>query len=248
MRLIINADDLGISPEGNDAIFDLMAQGRVTSATILANGSAVKDAATRLRAFSKISFGVHLNATEFKPLTSNPDLAPILKADGTFAANIRNVPIGRKLCEALWSEWCAQVEALRTIGVPLSHIDSHHHVHTIPALFLVLKRVQRRFHLRKVRISANIYTSRDRPSNTLLFKKALWNTALRQFYRTRTTAGLTSFDSFCERASIEPMPHSTVELMAHPGNVGWSAETERLRNAWQQTLPFATKLISYNEL
>ncbi|MGQ9919950.1 MAG: ChbG/HpnK family deacetylase, partial [Desulfobacca sp.] len=37
MRLIVNADDLGLSPEVNEGIFALMSRRQLTSATILAN-------------------------------------------------------------------------------------------------------------------------------------------------------------------------------------------------------------------
>ena len=65
MNVIINADDLGKSIEVNEAIFDMMARGSVTSATILANGPKLQNALTRLAHFPHCSFGVHLNADEF---------------------------------------------------------------------------------------------------------------------------------------------------------------------------------------
>ncbi|MGH8658890.1 MAG: ChbG/HpnK family deacetylase [Gammaproteobacteria bacterium] len=46
MKIIINADNLGLSEPVNDAIFAMMRAGRVTSATLVANGAAVEDAAT----------------------------------------------------------------------------------------------------------------------------------------------------------------------------------------------------------
>ena len=101
MRIIINADDLGISQEVNDAIFGLMAEGRITSATVLANGPAVEDAAKRLAEFPKCSFGVHLNLTQFKAISSAPGLKPIVDRDGDFAGNIRAVPLTPGLREQL---------------------------------------------------------------------------------------------------------------------------------------------------
>ncbi len=71
MRLIINADDLGRSPEANRAIFDLMDRGLVTSATVMANGPYVDEALSRVGHYPRGSFGVHLNLTEFRPLTQN---------------------------------------------------------------------------------------------------------------------------------------------------------------------------------
>lgn len=134
-----------------------MAQGCITSSTILANGPAFDNAILRIRDYPQCSIGVHLNLTEFRPLVAG-GLFPILDGEGCFAGGrIRHIPIGGQLREAIFQEWCAQIERLASLGLRPSHIDSHHHVHTIPALFPVLKRVQRRFGLRKVRITMNIY-------------------------------------------------------------------------------------------
>ena len=65
--VIVNADDLGINHVVNDAIFDLMARSRVTSATLIANGPAIDDAVRGAREFSFVSFGIHLNLAEFEP-------------------------------------------------------------------------------------------------------------------------------------------------------------------------------------
>jgi hypothetical protein len=72
IAVIVNADDLGMSREVNDAIFELMSRGRISSATILANAPATRDAARRAQAFPRCSFGVHLNLTQFEPLTGGP--------------------------------------------------------------------------------------------------------------------------------------------------------------------------------
>jgi hypothetical protein len=85
LKVIVNADDLGTSLEVNNAIFQLIAMGRVTSATLLANGAALTDAAKRSKSFPQCSFGVHLNASQWQPLTHDPDLRPILDDSGCFA-------------------------------------------------------------------------------------------------------------------------------------------------------------------
>ena len=65
MEVIVNADDLGMTPETNKAIFESMEQGSVTSATLLANGPFVEEACDQLSRFPHCSFGAHLNVTEF---------------------------------------------------------------------------------------------------------------------------------------------------------------------------------------
>src|SRR5690349_11238443 len=80
--VIINADDLGMSERVNEAIFDLMAQGRVTSATVMANGPAFRHAISGISRFPACSFGAHLNLTEFAPVTGGPDAALLTGAGG----------------------------------------------------------------------------------------------------------------------------------------------------------------------
>ncbi len=59
MKIIINCDDLGASVTINECIFELMEQRRVTSATLLTNGSAVEDAVRQIGKYPECSFGVH---------------------------------------------------------------------------------------------------------------------------------------------------------------------------------------------
>jgi len=61
MLVIINADDLGTSQEINEARFDLMSAGLITSSSLIANTMFVESAAERARGFTDVSFGVHLN-------------------------------------------------------------------------------------------------------------------------------------------------------------------------------------------
>ena len=69
MELIVNADDLGISRKVNQATFDLMEQGRVTSATLLANGPNVEEACERIHEFASCSFGSRRwSGTQISPI------------------------------------------------------------------------------------------------------------------------------------------------------------------------------------
>jgi predicted glycoside hydrolase/deacetylase ChbG (UPF0249 family) len=249
MLMIINADDLGLSTSVNKAIFNLMAQGHVSSASLLANAPATEEAIVELRHQKNRSSGVHLNVTEFRPLTRNAELSPILDNSGCFSTNsIRSTAITSQLREAIFEEWSAQINRLVALGLTPSHIDSHHHVHTIPGLFLVLKRVQRRFGIRKVRISKNIYSTKTQASHALLLRKSFWNAALRYHYATITTSGFTSLADFIDAAQHQKMRHPSVELMVHPGGPGYSEETELLTTPWRDRLPFEVSLINFSSL
>jgi predicted glycoside hydrolase/deacetylase ChbG (UPF0249 family) len=245
MRLIINADDVGKDPQVNAVIFDLIDRRLVTSATIMANGPALEECLDRIQAYPLCSFGVHLNITEFQPLTPSAPLAELLDPQGNFCLAIyRRARLHRSLRKDILLEWSAQVQRLCSYGLKVSHIDSHHDVHTDPRLFFILKHLQRSFGIRKVRIAPNI--SLD-PKVTCR-KNRLWNLALRHLYATTTTSGFTNFTTFLQVLDEIARRHPTVELMVHPGHPRFAAETRAMQTPWMTGLPFAIRLISYYEL
>lgn len=249
MKIIINADDLGLSVPVNDAIFALMDERRITSATVLANAPSVADAAGRLGELPHCSFGAHLNLSEFKPLSGHPALHPILDEHGCFAGNrLREIKIDHTLKEAIFAEWSAQLDRLYALKIPISHIDSHHHMHTVPALLPIVKRLQAKFGIQRVRISMNIYDPTKPRPRLRLATKALWNTALRLWHKTITTERFTSFEIFSKIAMVGHPKYKTIELMVHPGGSDFDAETALLWGSWLQEMKVPAQLISYNDL
>lgn len=248
MKVIINADDFGMNAQANAATIPLMESGHVTSATIMANGAAFDEAVAHARRLRGCSFGVHLNLTEFAPLAGAPDLNPILNNRGCLDYELlRRTPLIRGLQEAVVREWCAQVRRVQSAGITVSHLDSHHHVHTLPKLFPALKRVQRECGIRKVRLSWNIYGER-RASRWQRLKKSLWNTATRNIFKTVTTDGFTSLRTFLSAEAAEYQDFQTVELMVHPGHQNYTDETSTLAGDWWRQAPGVIERINYDEL
>lgn len=247
-RVIINADDLGISEVVNDAIFDLMAQRRVTSATVMANGPAFSQAASKIKHFPRCSFGAHLNLTQFAPVTPGPDAAVLTGADGLMSRSLGRERFGPRLLSAMYQELCAQVDLLGSAGIEVSHFDSHHHVHTKPPLLPVVKALQRRFGIRKARISKNIYTPEQPVSAALARKKTAYNWALRNFYATRTTDGFTELLSYRTELGRRALSYRSVELMVHPGASYAAEEVAVLESDWLTASGLEARLISYKEL
>ncbi|RPJ79727.1 MAG: ChbG/HpnK family deacetylase [Alphaproteobacteria bacterium] len=251
MLVIINADDLGMNQKVNDAIFQLMSDRKITSATLLANGASLTEAIKELPYFPNCSFRVHLNATEFKPLTKNNELKTILDKNGCFRGYdlIRNMRIGPPLSHAIYIEFCAQIEKLYSLGVKISHIDSHHNIITIPRFFPILKRIQKRYGLKKVRISLNMYHCNHKTSLILLTKKRIFNFMQRHYYATKTTSIFTVLFTFYEKGKLNKLKkYRSCEIVVHPGAVNSNDEMALLMSPWIKDLPFDIKLINYNEL
>ena len=247
-RVIVNADDLGISEAVNDAIFELIARRRVTSATVMANGPAFRHAVSGIKHFSRCSFGAHLNLTQFEPLRAGRGAALLTVASGCMSRNLGGQRFGPRLLAASYRELCAQIELLGTTGIHISHLDSHHHIHTRPELLPVMKALQRRYRIRKVRISKNIYTLRQPVSPALARKKTAYNWALRNFYATRTTDGFTELLSYREQLARGAHHFRSVELMVHPGAPYATQETAVLEADWLNSSGLGAGLISYHEL
>jgi predicted glycoside hydrolase/deacetylase ChbG (UPF0249 family) len=244
--LIVNADDFGYSSHVNDRILGLMDRGEVTSATIMANAPAFEEAAERQQGYQDYSFGVHLNCTEFRPLTQHAGLLPLLTTDGSFSIRPSRVRLTPQLLRGLFHEWSAQIDRVHQYGITISHLDSHEHVHTIPTLFPVLKAIQRKYGIRVVRKSVNIYEKSRRAPKALLLAKNLWNTALKRIVSTTTTDIFLTLPALMENAE-RPPAFKTAEVMTHPG-AKEDIDTNVLMSNWRDKLSYNVRLIPYNQL
>jgi len=223
-----------------------MSKGRVDSASIMANGPAFESALRGARHWPHCSFGIHLNLTEFEPLSYRQMGRLLTDANGRLHRGILRNIWKPTLLRAAYQELCAQIERLLAYGVSISHIDSHHHIHTVPCLFPVIKALQRRYDIRKIRISKNIYTGQIPASPSLRAKKAMYNWALR--IDSHTTEGFTDLISFIHTAGSSSIRQRTIEVMVHPGAPQCGPETALLESRWEKTLPFEVVHLNYTGL
>jgi len=251
LKIIVNADDLGISVEVNSAISSLLEQEKITSSSIMSNAPYFEEAVNIAKKFPNYSFGIHLNLTKFKPLAEHQSFVKynVVDVEGNFKNDFRNIKPNYELIKAFKTEWCQQIIRLIESGIRISHIDSHHHIHTIPWLFPVLKNVQKKFGIRCVRTTRNFY-DQNKPSARLVFQKKVWHLFLRYINYTITTDYFTSFiDFYGNFNSFRSLkPEKTIELMCHPGNLDCREETNLLGLDWIFKVPFKVSLISYHDL
>ncbi|HZS04139.1 MAG TPA: ChbG/HpnK family deacetylase [Blastocatellia bacterium] len=138
-KLIINADDYGLSPEINVAVEELIGAGLLGGVSVLANGRCWEQAAQFLREHPAASAGVHLNAVEGRPLSTSSEVRVLTAGDGSFAGLAmlfgRWAWRPREVSRAVEIEWRAQIEQLLQAGLSLVHADSHQHAHAFPPAF-----------------------------------------------------------------------------------------------------------------
>lgn len=241
MRIILHADDLGMNAQVNRAVFDLMAEEQLTSGSLIANGPAFSEAAASALRFPECSFGVHLNITEFAPLRPCKALEPLLDGDGNFRRSHKWFVFGDAQQKAVLQEWSAQLEHVREAGVPITHIDSHHHVHTRLGLFRCLKQLCRDHGIRRVRIRQT-FAARPNVARWRIDNR-LYNRKLRQeFWCTEEFGPFAAFEAF------RLNPRTTVELMVHPGRRRYEAETLAFARCVDTSFRLEHQCISYREL
>ncbi|MCI5144831.1 MAG: ChbG/HpnK family deacetylase [Candidatus Electrothrix sp. AR3] len=138
MKLIINADDFGLTDGVNQSIIDCFLAGSLSSTTLMVNTAATAGAVRLARQHPELGVGLHFNLTLGVPLVAPTAIPSLLQRNGTFFGRqewekrsimgcIHSIDIEREFKE--------QVRRFRTFGIPMTHIDSHQHVHVFPKVF-----------------------------------------------------------------------------------------------------------------
>ncbi len=143
-NLIINADDFGMSQEVNEGTEKGIKQGIITSVSIMVNMPYFKQAVQFLKKYPDISVGLHFNITEGPPLLLPRVAKNLIREDNTFfywSQLIPRVAMHKKeMLKEIQAELSAQYKLLQSTGLPITHIDSHHHVHLYPSIFHVVSK------------------------------------------------------------------------------------------------------------
>jgi hypothetical protein len=132
-----NADDFGLTEGICRGIIDAIDDGIVatTSAMVCVSGAErrVRTHAAELRG----RIGLHLQLTGGSPVSDPRDVASLVSDSGRFPS--RPEGIGAIDAGELLDEWTRQFETLCSWGVEPTHIDTHHHVHTMPQVLPVYR-------------------------------------------------------------------------------------------------------------
>ncbi len=236
MRLILNADDFGYSPETTRATIECFEQGGLTSATIMANMPATVAAIEFARRHPEFSFGVHLtygsNGIE-RPLCRPGQIPSLIADDDVFhhSGHVRRRALMRRIpVDEIERETAAQIALVRDSGVGVSHVDSHGHLHKFAPFRAALARVLPRFGIQRVRNVQDTYVKRPLGSPTF-WLGGFWRSHLMRQFRTTTHFFMPA--STADTDWIQPLLgrewDGTMEVGVHPGY----AEDWRL---WEKTM------------
>jgi predicted glycoside hydrolase/deacetylase ChbG (UPF0249 family) len=151
--------------------------------------------------------GAHLQLTTGRPVLDPRRVTSLVDARGNFPAS--KTALHRARFEDIVDEWHAQIGALESAGVNITHIDTHHHVHKYPHVFSAYLEIAR--HYRVITRSLN-------PKMTATLRACgvpcVERTLVDWFGNDLTVEGLVAV---IEQGTQDLPPGSTTEVMCHPG-------------------------------
>lgn len=154
--VILHGDDFGLAPAINAGILEAHEHGCLTSASLSVAGPAAEEAAAAARGFPELGIGLHLTLVEERPVSAPASIPSLLDGDGRFFASgvafARRWWAGRIRADEARCEIRAQLARVRDLGVSLTHLDSHDHVHVLPGLFEIVVEEMAGAGLRRLRI------------------------------------------------------------------------------------------------
>src|SRR5450432_1060960 len=152
-RLIVNADDYGLTPGVSRGILEAHLKGIVTSTSVMMGLPGVAEAIQEAqRSAPKLGMGVHLTLTgaAIRPVLPVAEVSSLVQPDGTFY-HLRDwmARFAEFDADQIAREMTAQVEHFtRIVGHPPDHLDAHHHIaYRHPAALQTLFSLAARYHI-----------------------------------------------------------------------------------------------------
>lgn len=240
-RLIVNADDFGLTHGVNRAIAEAHSHGIVTSSTLMANGRAFDDAVHRATSARQLSIGCHVVLVDGSSVLGKKQTITTLSNgkfdDGRFYDSLNGFALrvvrGRIHDDDIEAEATAQIRKLQTSSIMVSHLDTHKHTHILPRVLRPLLRAARTCGVPAMRNPfgpVHIAGVANRPHLwKQLGKVTVLNRLGKSFRKSVSAAGMLTPDGTVGIVAtgamdlrlfeniVNSLPEGTWELVCHPG-------------------------------
>ncbi|HXC96743.1 MAG TPA: ChbG/HpnK family deacetylase [Edaphobacter sp.] len=138
-RLIINADDFGLTRGVNRAVEELHRAGVLTSTTLMATGPAFEDAVKVAHSNPSLGVGCHIVLTDGIPVSAPENIPTLIGPDRkslrpSLIDFLQALLRGKISQDDIRREALAQIQKLQRAGIKPTHLDTHKHTHLFPAV------------------------------------------------------------------------------------------------------------------
>lgn len=231
--IIINADDFGRHAEINRAVEEGLVHGCLRSATVMPGGAAFAGAIDIARRHEELGLGVHFTLVDGHPILPPEEIPSLVGSEGDFlpdhTALLKRYLKGSINLEEVRRELAAQLQKVEATGIPISHVDSHQHMHTLPGIIDIVLDLAARAGIRAVRtprtpLFAGAFGGLGQLVGRLglstLARLAACKAHRRGLLTPDNFAGIVAGEAVSEGELlhlIAHLPQGTTEVMMHPG-------------------------------
>jgi len=236
-RLIVNADDFGLTPGVNRAIVELHQAGVLTSTTLMANAAATDQAIALALANPALGVGCHIVLVDGEPVLPANQVPTLIdpqtqRFPPALTTLLKRLFAGRIRAEEIEAEASAQITRLQNRGLRLTHFDTHKHTHMFPAILRPVLRAAKKAGIHCIRNpfepewavratpragwlrSAEVFALRRFGP---YFQRLLAQHGFATTDGTIAVAGTGVLDADMVRSLLTQLPAGTWELVTHPG-------------------------------
>lgn len=216
-HVLINGDDFGLNASVNKAIVELLSKGVINSTTLMANMAGFPEAVELAHQHNLVDrIGVHLVLTEGAPLTEEIKSVSFLfnGKDEYRKFRYRLFLFRKRYRKLIYNEFAAQIEMLQKNNIPITHIDTHHHIHEVFTVTKIILELREKYNIPSVRILNNLEKS------TKIYKK-LYRRFINYYIKAKRANFSDLFGNrsdFIEILNKSPsiIEERTIEVMVHP--------------------------------
>ncbi|HEY6248563.1 MAG TPA: ChbG/HpnK family deacetylase [Candidatus Angelobacter sp.] len=270
-RLIINADDLGLTSGVNRAIEEAGRVGAITSATLMASSPQFEEAVAIAHTVPELKIGCHIVLIDGEPLSSH--VPSLTNGAARFRSSLKDFALAatrkRIMQDEIQREAETQIRKIQSAGLVVTHVDTHKHTHMFPHVLRPVLKAAQACGVSAIRNPFERF--RAWPGAAVISTPALWIRALEvalllkyasDFSRIVREEGLSTtegavgviatgkLDQPLLLRTIQALPEGTWELVCHPGYVdaALAASGTRLRASRQIELQALTSEETRNAL
>lgn len=269
-RLIVNADDFGLSHSVNEAVIKAHRDGILTSASLMVNEPGFDEAVRLARENPNLGVGLHLTLLMGHAALAQGKIPGLVNERGEFS----NDPVGSgmnyffrsSLRPQLCAEIHAQFERFHATGLPLDHVNGHLHMHLHPVVFGILMEDYEKLRIGHLRLTRDcLARSRRMTSGQWFYRvshagiyewlsnRARKPLAQRRIKHAQITFGLLQNARVDEEYILRllpELPEGDSELYSHPSLDNFKHEFDALVSPKAKTLvnELGIELIRYRDL
>jgi hopanoid biosynthesis associated protein HpnK len=154
--LIITGDDFGLSLPVNEAIEEAHRRGILTSASLMVGAKAASDAVNRAGRLPSLRVGLHMVLVDGRPVLPPEAIPDLVDRRGEFSSNLPkaglNFFLRHEIRRQMEAEIRAQFREFGKTGLPLDHVNAHHHMHLHPTVGRLILKVGSKHGVRAMRL------------------------------------------------------------------------------------------------